>query len=262
MGVTRREVLLEYTRSELMTITAAKELRDGEVVFVGIGLPNLAVNLAKRTRAPNLIMVYEAGVIGANPSRLPLSIGDPCLVSGARSVCSMFEVFGFYLQAGRIDVGFLEGAQIDRYGNINSTVIGNYQTPKVRLPGSGGACEISSLAKRILIITTHEKRKFPERVDFVTSPGFLGGRKERERLGLEGGGPEAVITDLGVMKFDGETGEMILTSVHRGVKVEEIQQNTGWDLKISKDLKTTGEPSEEDLLILRQLDPQRIYLGK
>lgn len=262
MGVTRREVLLEYTRSELMTITAAKELRDGEVVFVGIGLPNLAVNLAKRTRAPNLIMVYEAGVIGANPSRLPLSIGDPCLVSGARSVCSMFEVFGFYLQAGRIDVGFLEGAQIDRYGNINSTVIGNYQTPKVRLPGSGGACEISSLAKRILIITTHEKRKFPERVDFVTSPGFLGGRKERERLGLEGGGPEAVITDLGVMKFDKETSEMILTSVHRGVKVEEIQQNTGWDLKISKDLKTTEEPPEEDLLILRQLDPQRIYLGK
>jgi glutaconate CoA-transferase subunit B len=245
-----------------MTITAAKELRDGEVVFVGIGLPNLAVNLAKRTSAPNLIMIYEAGVIGANPTRLPLSIGDPCLVSGARSVCSMFEVFGFYLQAGRIDVGFLEGAQIDRYGNINSTVIGDYRTPKVRLPGSGGACEISSLAKRILIITTHEKRKFPERVDFVTSPGFLGGRKEREQLRLEGGGPEAVITDLGVMRFDKETGEMILTSVHRGVNVEEVKQNTGWDLRISKDLKTTEEPSEGDLLILRQLDPQRIYLGK
>jgi len=254
--------VLEYTRSELMTITAAKELRDGEVVFVGIGLPNLAVNLAKRTSAPNLIMIYEAGVIGANPTRLPLSIGDPCLVSGARSVCSMFEVFGFYLQAGRIDVGFLEGAQIDRYGNINSTVIGDYRTPKVRLPGSGGACEISSLAKRILIITTHEKRKFPERVDFVTSPGFLGGRKEREQLRLEGGGPEAVITDLGVMRFDKETGEMILTSVHRGVNVEEVKQNTGWDLRISKDLKTTEEPSEGDLLILRQLDPQRIYLGK
>lgn len=254
--------MLEYTRSELMTITAAKELRDGEVVFVGIGLPNLAVNLAKRTSAPNLIMIYEAGVIGANPTRLPLSIGDPCLVSGARSVCSMFEVFGFYLQAGRIDVGFLEGAQIDRYGNINSTVIGDYRTPKVRLPGSGGACEISSLAKRILIITTHEKRKFPERVDFVTSPGFLGGRKEREQLRLEGGGPEAVITDLGVMRFDKETGEMILTSVHRGVNVEEVKQNTGWDLRISKDLKTTEEPSEGDLLILRQLDPQRIYLGK
>jgi glutaconate CoA-transferase subunit B len=245
-----------------MAITAARELRDGEIVFVGIGLPNLAANLAKRTHAPNLIMIYEAGVIGANPTRLPLSIGDPCLVSGAKSVCSMFEVFGLYLQAGRIDVGFLEGAQIDKYGNINSTVIGDYSTPKVRLPGSGGACEISSLAKRILMITTHEKRKFPERVDFVTSPGFLGGRRERGQLKLEGGGPEAVITDLGIMKFDKETGEMVLTSVHQGVKVEEIKQNTGWDLKVSKDLETTKEPSENELLVLRQLDPTRIYLGK
>jgi glutaconate CoA-transferase subunit B len=245
-----------------MTITAARELRDGEIVFVGIGLPNLAANLAKRTRAPNLVMIYEAGVIGANPTRLPLSIGDPCLVSGAKSVCSMFEVFGLYLQAGRIDVGFLEGAQIDRYGNINSTVIGNYQAPKVRLPGSGGACEIASLAKRILIITMQEARKFPEKVDFITSPGFLSERKERAKLNLEGGGPEAVITDLGIMKFDKETGEMMLTSVHPGVKMEEIKQNTGWDLKISKDLKTTEEPSEDELLILRQLDPQRIYLGK
>jgi len=254
--------VLEYTRSELMTITAARELRDGEVVFVGIGLPNLAANLAKRTRAPNLIMIYEAGVIGANPNRLPLSIGDPCLVSGAKSVCSMFEVFGLYLQAGRIDVGFLEGAQIDKYGNINSTVIGNYQTPKVRLPGSGGACEIASLAKRILVITTHETRKFPEKVDFVTSPGFLAGRKEREQLGLEGGGPEAVITDLGVMKFDKETGEMMLAFLHPKVKIEEVKQNTGWNLKTSKAMKTTEEPSEKELSILRQLDPQRIYLGK
>ena len=253
---------MKYTRSELMTITAARELKDGEIVFVGIGLPNLAANLAKRSGAPNLIMVYEAGVIGANPTRLPLSIGDPCLVSGAKSVCSMFDVFGLYLQAGRIDVGFLEGAQIDRYGNINSTVIGNYQTPKVRLPGSGGACEIASLAKRILVITTHETRKFPEKVDFVTSPGFLSGRKERVQLNLKGGGPEAVITDLGVMKFDKETGEMVLTSVHPEVKIDEIKQNTRWDLKISKDLKTTEEPSEHDLLILRQLDPLRIYLGK
>jgi glutaconate CoA-transferase subunit B len=245
-----------------MTITAARELRDGETVFVGIGLPNLAANLAKRTRSPNLIMIYEAGVIGANPTRLPLSIGDPCLVSGAKSVCSMLEVFGLYLQAGRIDVGFLEGAQIDKYGNINSTIIGNYQTPKVRLPGSGGACEIASLAKRILVITTHEARKFPEKVDFVTSPGFLAGRKEREKLGLEGGGPETVITDLGIMKFNKETGEMILTFIHPEVKIEEVKKSTGWNLEISRDLKTTEEPSEEELSILRQLDPQRIYLGR
>jgi len=201
-------------------------------------------------------------VIGANPTRLPLSIGDPCLVSGAQSVCSMFEVFSLYLQAGRIDVGFLEGAQIDKFGNINSTVIGDYRTPKVRLPGSGGACEIASLAKRILIITRHERRTFPEKIDFVTSPGFLGGKWEREQLKLEGGGPNAVITDLGVLRFDKETGEMILESIHPGVKLEDVKKNTGWDLKISKDLKITKEPSEEELLILRQLDPRRIYLGK
>jgi glutaconate CoA-transferase subunit B len=244
-----------------MAITAAKELRDGEIVFVGIGLPNLAVNLAKRTVAPNLVMIYEAGVIDANPSRLPLSIGDPCLVSGAKSVCSMFEVFSLYLQAGRIDVGFLEGAQIDKFGNINSTVIGDYRTPKVRLPGSGGACEIACLAKRILMVTTHERRKFPEKVDFLTSPGFLTGRKERERLGLDGGGPDAVITDLGIMRFDRETGEMVLTSVHPGVAVEDARNNTGWNLRVADDLKITEEPSEKELLILRQLDPKRIYLG-
>jgi glutaconate CoA-transferase subunit B len=253
---------VEYNLSELMAIVAARELQDGEIVFVGIGLPNLAANLAKRTIAPNLVLIYEAGVIGAHPSRLPLSIGDPCLVSGAQSVCSMFEVFSLYLQAGRIDVGFLEGAQIDKYGNINSTVIGDYRTPKVRLPGSGGACDIASLAKRILIITTHEKRKFPEKVDFVTSLGFLGGRKGREELKLEGGGPEAVITDLGVMRFDKETGEMMLTAVHPGVKVEEVKQNTGWNLRVSKEFGTTKEPSEEELLNLRKLDPTRIYLGK
>jgi glutaconate CoA-transferase subunit B len=255
-------IMMEYTRSELMAISAARELKDGEIIFVGIGLPNLATNLAKRTHAKNIKMIYEAGVIGANPTRLPLSIGDPCLVSGAQSVCSMFEVFALYLQAGRIDVGFLEGAQIDKFGNINSTVIGDYKTPKVRLPGSGGACDIASLARRILIITRHDKRRFPEKVDFVTSPGFLGGKTERERLKLEGGGPEEVITDLGIMKFDRETGEMMLTSLHPGVKVEEVKQNTGWDIKISKDLEVTKEPSENELTILRELDPTRIYLGK
>jgi len=245
-----------------MTVAAARELRDHEIVFVGIGLPNLASNLAKRTHTPNLIMIYEAGVIGANPTRMPLSIGDPCLVSGSQSVCSMFEVFGLYLQAGRIDVGFLEGAQIDKYGNINSTVIGDYRAPKVRLPGSGGACEIASLAKRILIITRHESRRFPEKVDFVTSPGFLRGRQEREQLGLEGEGPDAVITDLGVLRFDKETGEMMLDSIHPGVQLEDVKRNTCWDLKVSKELKITNEPLEEELSILRQLDPRRTYLGK
>jgi len=253
---------MQYSRSELMAITAARELQDGEKVFVGIGLQYLSANLAKRTSAPNLVMIYEAGVIGADPNKLPLSIGDPCLVSGAKSVCSMFEVFSLYLQAGRIDVGFLEGAQIDKYGNINSTVIGDYRAPKVRLPGSGGACEIASLAKRILIVTTHEKRKFPEKVDFITSPGFLGGGKERDRLRLEGGGPDTVITDLGTLRFDKETGEMVLNSVHPGVKTEDVKNNTGWNLKVSDDLKVTEEPTEKEFLILQQLDPRRTYLGK
>jgi glutaconate CoA-transferase subunit B len=251
---------MEYSRSELMAITAARELKDGEVVFVGIGLPNLAANLAKRTCAPNLVMIYEAGVVGANPSHLPLSIGDPCLVSGSKSICSMFDIFSLYLQAGRIDVGFLEGAQIDKYGNINSTVIGNYAKPKVRLPGSGGACEIASLAKRILIITTHDKRKFPEKVDFVTSPGFMSGRDERAKLRLEGGGPDTVITDLGIMKFAEDNGEMILVSVHSGVNVNEVKEKTGWDLRVAKELSISKEPTEGEILTLRQLDPTKIYL--
>ena len=151
-----------YTSSELMTINAARLLRDGDVVFVGVGLPNLACNLARRTHAPNLLMIYEAGVIGARPQRLPLSIGDPTLVSGATAVCSMYDIFTLYLQRGNVDVGFLGGAQIDRFGNINSTVIGDYQHPKVRLPGSGGSMEIAAWANRCYVITPHQKRRFPE----------------------------------------------------------------------------------------------------
>ncbi len=167
--------LSEYTASELMTINAARMLRDGDVVFVGVGLPNLACNLARRTHAPGLVMIYELGVIGAQPARLPLSIGDPTLVSGALSVCSMYDIFAFYLQRGFISVGFMGGAQIDRYGNVNATVIGDYRKPKVRLPGSGGAMEIAAWADRWFIITPHQKRRFPEKVDFCTSAGFLGG---------------------------------------------------------------------------------------
>lgn len=253
---------MEYTKSELMAIAAARELKDREVVFVGIGLPNLAANLAKRIHAPNLIMIYEAGVIGANPSRLPLSIGDPCLVTGSISVCSMFDVFSFYLQNGRIDVGFLGGAQIDRFGNINTTVIGDYNAPKVRLPGSGGGCDIASLAKRVIIITPHEIRRFPEKVDFITSPGFLNGKNMRQKLGIGGGGPCKVITDLAILGFDNETGEMMVESIHPGIKIEDVKKNTGWDIKISKDLRITEEPSKEELITLRELDPNKIYLGR
>ena len=249
-----------YNSSELMIINSARMLRDGDVVFVGVGQPNLACNLARRTHAPNLVMIYEAGVIGAQPARLPLSIGDPTLVSGAAAVCSMYDIFAFYLQRGNVDVGFLGGAQIDKYGNINATVIGDYAHPKVRLPGSGGSMEIAAWAKRCYIMTPHQIRRFPEKVHFRTSAGFLGGRSERDAAGLRGAGPQAVVTDLGIMEPD-ETGELILTALHPQKTVEQAKENTGWDLKAAAQLRTTEAPTTEELHILRdELDPDGIYL--
>lgn len=250
----------EWSSTEIMIINAARLLRDGDVVFVGVGVPNLACNLARRTHAPNLLMIYEAGVIGAQPARLPLSIGDPTLVSGATSVCSMYEIFAFYLQRGFVDVGFLGGAQIDRFGNINATVIGDYHHPKVRLPGSGGAKEIAAWANRCYIITPHQKRRFPERCDFRTSAGFMDGREERVAAGLRGGGPQAVVTNLGVMEPD-ESGELVLVTIHPGKNIDEVKENTGWEIKISPDLKVTQPPESEELRILREeLDPTGIYI--
>ena len=251
---------MSYTAAELMIVNSARMLRDGDTVFVGVGQPNLACNLARRTHAPNLLMIYEAGVIGAQPARLPLSIGDPTLVSGAASVCSMYDIFSFYLQRGNVDVGFLGGAQIDRFGNINATVIGDYDHPKVRLPGSGGAMEIAAWANRCYIMTPHQKRRFPAKVDFCTSAGFLHGRSERESAGLRGKGPQAVITNLGILTPD-EDGEMILSALHPGVQVDQVKENTGWDLKTAADLRVTEPPSDEELRILHEdLDPQGIYL--
>ena len=251
----------EVSASELMVIVAARELKDRESVLVGVGIPNLAANLAKKLQAPNLLMVYESGAVGSNPSRMPLSIGDPCLVSGAKSVCSMYEQFAYYLQGGRIDVGFLGGAQIDKYGNINSTIIGSYKTPKVRLPGSGGACDIASNVKKIIVITPHEKRRFVEKVDFLTSPGFVGGKENWKKLKLQGGGPYAVVTNLCTFKFDAETGEMTVAALHEGVTIEQVQENTPWTVKVAADLETTPPPTEKELATLRSLDPDKIYLG-
>ncbi len=250
----------DYTPSELMTVNAARLLRDGDAVFVGVGLPNLACNLARRTHAPNLVMIYEAGVIGAQPARLPLSIGDPTLVSGALSVCSMYEIFAFYLQRGYVSVGFMGGAQIDRYGNVNATVIGDYQHPKVRLPGSGGSMEIAAFADRCYFLTPHQKRRFPQKCDFRTSAGFLDGRASRQALGLRGAGPATVVTDLGLLEPD-KTGELILAALHPGVQAEQARQNTGWDLRLADALRTTAAPTDEELTILRQFDPDRIYLS-
>jgi glutaconate CoA-transferase subunit B len=252
---------LNYSSAELMIINAARLLRDGDVVFVGVGQPNLACNLAKRTHAPNLVMIYEAGVIGAEPARLPLSIGDPTLVSGALSVVSMYDIFSLYLQRGNVDVGFMGGAQIDKYGNINATIIGNdYNHPKTRLPGSGGSQEIAAWANRCYLMTPHQKRRFPEKVDFMTSAGFLNGRKQREAAGLRGGGMVGVVTDIGFMEPD-ENGELMLTALHPGRTVEQAKENTGWPLKIAANLRTTEPVTEKELKILREeLDPKGIYL--
>lgn len=253
-------MMTTYKASELMIINASRMLRDGDVVFVGVGQPNLACNLARRTHAPNLLMIYEAGVIGAQPARLPLSIGDPTLVSGSTAVCSMYDIFALYLQRGNVDVGFMGGAQIDRFGNINATVIGDYAHPKVRLPGSGGSKEIAAWANRCYIMTPHQKRRFPEKVDFRTSAGFLGGRSERQAAGLRGAGPQAVITDIGILEPD-ENGELTLTALHPGHTIEEAQANTGWPLNVAQEVRRTEPPTEEELRILRlELDPDGIYL--
>jgi len=251
---------LNYNPNELMVVNAARLLRDGDVVFVGVGIPNLACNLAMRTHAPNLQMIYEAGVIGAQPSRLPLSIGDPTLVSGSLSVCSMYDIFTLYLQRGNVDVGFLGGAQIDQYGNINATVIGDYQSPRVRLPGSGGSMEIAAWANRCYIITPHQKRRFPARVDFQTSIGFLSGGDARKKTGVRGAGPEAVVTNLGLMQPN-QDGELVLTALHPGVSFEQVQVNTGWPIKQSEACTITELPNQEELCILREeLDPGGIYI--
>ena len=252
---------LTYTAAELMCINAARLLRDGDVVFVGVGLPNLACNLARRTHAPNLQLIYEAGVIGARPSLLPLSIGDPTLVTGAVSVCGMFDIFSQYLQRGNIDVGFLGGAQIDRFGNINATIIGgDYQHPKVRLPGSGGSQEIAGWANRCYIITPHQKRRFPEKVDFITSAGFLNGRAQRELTGARGGGPLVVVTNLGLLEPDAN-GELVLSALHPGCTLEQVRENTGWQVRTSGQVSTTEPPLPSELQLLREeLDPGGIYL--
>jgi glutaconate CoA-transferase, subunit B len=251
---------LSYSSSELMIVNAARLLKNGDVVFVGVGQPNLACNLAKRTHAPDLVMIYEAGVIGAEPSRLPLSIGDPTLVSGALSVVSMYDIFSNYLQRGNVDVGFLGGAQIDKYGNINATEIGNdYAHPKVRLPGSGGAQEIAAWANRCYILTPHQKRRFPEKVDFLTSAGFLDGQSGRTKAGLRGQGPVGVVTDIGYLEPDA-TGELVLTALHPGQTAQQAIENTGWSLKVAENIRLTEPVTEKELAILRaELDPTGIY---
>ena len=251
-----------YAPSEMMAAVAARELRDGEVVFVGIGLPNLACNLARALHAPNLVLIYESGAVGAVPERLPVSIGDPSLVTGSLMVCSMADVFQLFLQNGKIEVGFLGGAQVDRWGNINTTVIGDYARPKVRLPGSGGAAEIAVHAKRVLIISRLSPRAFPAQVDFLTSPGQRCKGKSRRELGMPGAGPVKVITDRAILESDPGTGEMVLTALYPGVTAEEVTASVGWPLRARPELDRVAPPGEQELDLLRRvLDPKKLYLG-
>jgi glutaconate CoA-transferase subunit B len=252
-----------FSSSEMMIVAAARELAGQRVCFVGVGLPNIAVNLARRTVAPGLELVYESGAFGAKPARLPLSIGDPCIVTGATAVVPMLELFGYYLQGGLVDVGFLGAAQIDRFGNINTTVIGDYEHPRTRLPGSGGACEIAINARQVFVIMRQSKRSFVEKIDFRTSPGNLGGAETAARIRREqgwlGSGPSVVVTDLGIYRFD-ETGEMRLESIHPGVTLEQVRDTMGWEPKIADSLPVTPAPTAEELRLIREeLDPEGAY---
>jgi len=238
---------------EMMTVAAARMLGNGAVCFVGIGLPSTAANLARLTHAPDAVLIYESGPIGAKPPVLPLSIGDGNLAETADTVVSTPEIFRYWLQGGRVDVGFLGAAQIDRFANINTTVIGPYNKPKVRLPGAGGAPEISSLAKEVLVIVKQSKRTFVEKLDFVTSVGFLDGGDARVNAGLRGKGPVAVITDLCILRPDHVTRELQVASVHPGVKREEIAASTGWQIQFAPDCAETTAPALEELSVLRDL---------
>jgi glutaconate CoA-transferase subunit B len=235
----------------MMAVAAARELSDGTVCFVGIGLPSTAANLARSTHAPNAVLIYESGCIGAKPDRIPPSIGDGILSRTADSVIGVPEIFSYWLQAGRIDVGFLGAAQVDRWGNINTTVVGSYASPKVRLPGAGGAPEIAASCARVIITLRHNSRALVERIDFVTSLGHGDGSGVRQRLGLPGAGPRAIITDLGILRYDEERGHFVLAAVHPGVNVADVVEATGWALEVSPDVSETLPPSEAELVALR-----------
>jgi glutaconate CoA-transferase subunit B len=242
-----------YTADEMMTVAAARELRSGMACFVGVGPPSLAANVARATHAPDIVLVYESGTIGAKPTRLPLSIGDGELAETADAVVTVAEIFNYWVQPGRIDVGFLGAAQIDRFGNINTTVIGSYDHPKVRLPGAGGAPEIAASTKEVIVIVKQSPRTFVERLDFITSVGHGSGDTTRRQLGFTGAGPTIVITDLGILRPDPTTAELTLTQLHPNVTIEQARAATGWKLAVADTVTETVPPTEEELTVLRRL---------
>lgn len=255
---------LTYSTEELMVLMTAKELQDGEIAFVGIGLPLLAGMVAQNLHAPNLIIVYESGCIGPKKWRIDFNVGDSSAADGAIALTSEWRVFSD-LQCGFYDVGILGAAQVDRFGNINSTTIfgsGDYLHPQVRLPGSGGANDIGSSAGRTVIIMRMQPGKFVKRVDHITTPGFLDGSPDaRRKVGLVGGGPVAVITDKGVFRFHPETYEMYLDSIYPGVRIEEVRKYVEWDLMVGSEVKAVPPPTAEELSVIRKADPAGLILG-
>jgi glutaconate CoA-transferase subunit B len=246
-----------YTADEMMTVAAARALADGMTCFVGIGLPSAASNLARATHAPNLVLIYESGTIGAKPDRLPLSIGDGILAETADAVVAVPEIFNYWLQPGRIDVGFLGAAQIDKFGNINTTVVGgDYAHPRARLPGAGGAPEIAASCKQVIVIVRQNLRAFVEKVDFITSVGYGSGPGDRERLGLRGAGPRKIITDLGILTPDPVSREFTVTSIFPGVTRETIRERTGWDVAFAAAPEPVAPPTEAELTALRRYKAQ------
>jgi len=241
------------TSTEMMTIASARLLRNHEVCFVGIGLPSAAANLARLTHAPDVVLIYESGPIGAKPHVLPLSIGDGDLATTADTVVSTPEIFRYWLQGGRIDVGFLGAAQIDRFANLNTTVIGSYDKPKIRLPGAGGASEIAGSAKEVFLIIRQSKRTFVNKLDFITSLGYGEGGDHRERLGLPGGGPKTVVTDLCIFEPDPETRELTVTSLHQGVTEDQVREATGWPVRFAANLQRIAPATDHELAVLRDL---------
>ena len=250
----------DYIKPELMACCGAREIMDDDIVVVGTGFPAMSANIARYTHAPGAMLMQESGVFDARPTRPALSVGDPCLNPGAAMTGGLVDVMGMFLQGGWVDVGFLAGSQIDKYGNINTTVIGKYENPKSRLPGSGGANPIGSLAKRVLIIALHNIRTLTEKVDFITTPGYLEGSGARERWGLPPDtGPQVIITNKAVMRFDKETKEAYLESYHPGTSVAEVVKLTPWDLKVSDDVFETEPPREEEIRVMREvIDPHRM----
>ena len=244
---------MDYTSSEMMTIAAARALNDRDICFVGIGLPSAACNLARLTHAPNLTLVYESGTLETKPHVLPLSIGDGELCETALTTVSVPEMFQYWLQGGRISVGFLGGAQVDRFGNLNSTVVGDYARPKVRLPGSGGATEIATACQRIFIVMPQSRRSFVEKLDFLTSLGHGPTGRERQALGVRTEGPALIVTDLCTMRPAEGTNEFEVATIHPGVTREQITSTTGWSVRFRNDITETPAPAENELRTLRDL---------